>query len=240
MNRPFSRRLAVAATALGAAAMLAIAAPLSASAHVSLQENTATPGTFTILTFRVPNETADASITKLTVTLPGGKSLLDSVSYIPVPGWTTQLVTTKLATPIKNGDNTITEAVTQVIWTAQPGSEYGPGSEGQFKLFVGAIPDVGKLSLPVDQAYSDGTAVSWSGAVDSEHPAPVLYINDKAPASGDPDSAPETAVAAAPTVQGPSAGPDVLARVLGGIGLVLGVIALVIAVVGRRPARKVS
>ncbi|HEY4224994.1 MAG TPA: YcnI family protein [Pseudolysinimonas sp.] len=236
-----TRRLGVAALTLGAAALLAIGAPLSASAHVSLEENTATPGTFTTLTFRVPNETADgASTNKLTVTLPGGKSLLDSVSYIPVPGWTTELVTTKLDKPITDGDDTITEAVTQVIWTAEPGSEYGPGSEGQFKLFVGVVPDVGRLSLPTDQGYSDGSVVSWSGAADSEHPAPTLYVNDAAPTSDDPDSAPEATVATTPATSAATAGPDVLARVLGGIGLVLGAIALVIAIVGRGPQRKAS
>jgi len=237
MNSPLPRRLGAAAMALGSALLLAIAAPLSATAHVSLEVNTARPGTFTTLTFRVPNETADGAATdKLTVTLPSGMSLLDSVSYIPVPGWSTELVRTKLDTPIVDGDHTITEAVTRVVWTAQPGSEYGPGSEGQFKLFVGAIPDVGKLTLPAEQGYSDGSVVSWSGAIGSEHPAPVLYINDAAPAGDDPDSAPQTTVTA-PAATG-TAQPDVVARVLGAIGLVLGAVALLVAVVGRRPARK--
>jgi len=237
MNSPLPRRLGAAAMALGSALLLAIAAPLSATAHVSLEVNTARPGTFTTLTFRVPNETADGAATdKLTVTLPSGMSLLDSVSYIPVPGWSTELVRTNLDKPIVDGDHTITEAVTRVVWTAQPGSEYGPGSEGQFKLFVGAIPDVGKLTLPAEQGYSDGSVVSWSGAIGSEHPAPVLYINDAAPAGDDPDSAPQTTVTA-PAATG-TAQPDVVARVLGAIGLVLGAVALLVAVVGRRPARK--
>src|SRR3954447_9090019 len=120
-----SRRVGIGTLALGAATLLAIAAPLSASAHVSLEENTARPGTFTTLTFRVPNETADgASTNKLTVTLPTGKSLLGSVSFVPVPGWRAELVTSKLAAPITDGDDTITEAVTQVVWTADPGSGY--------------------------------------------------------------------------------------------------------------------
>ncbi len=234
-----TRRIGVTALTLGAAALLAIAAPLSAGAHVSLQENTASPGTFTTLTFRVPNESADgASMTRLTITLPTGKELLRSVEYVPVPGWTTELVTTKLDTPITDGDSTITEAITQVIWTAQPGSEYGPGSQGQFKLFVGPIPDVGALSLPASEGYSDGSVASWNGAADSEHPSPVLYVNDAAPKSGDPDSAPEATVAATAAASGAPAQPDVLARVLGGAGLVLGVVALLIAIVGRRPARK--
>ena len=238
MTTSTRRRLAAVALALGAATMLAISAPLSASAHVSLEENTASPGTFTTLTFRVPNETADgASTTKLTLTLPTGTSLLDSVSYIPVAGWTTELVTTKLATPITSGDDTITEAVTQVIWTATPGSEYGPGALGIFQLSVGPIPDVGQLKLPVEQGYSDGSAVSWNGGTNAEHPAPVLYVNDKPVVDHDPDSAPVTTVTT-PAPTSTTVGPDVLARVLGGLGLVLGAVGLVLAVVGRRPRRK--
>jgi len=241
MHTPHRRPVAVGALALGAAALLAIAAPLSASAHVSLEENTATPGTFTTLTFRVPNETADgASTNKLTVNLPSGADLLGSISYIPVPGWSADVITTKLATPITHGDQTITEAVTQVIFTAAPGSEYGPGSLGIFKLFVGPVPDVGQLKLAVDQGYSDGSVVSWNGAPDSEHPAPVLYVNDKPVVDHDADSAPVATV----TPQAPShpataaAQPDLLARGLGGAGLVLGAVALVLAIVGRRPKQE--
>ena len=239
MNTHTRRRVALAALALSAATLLAVAAPLSASAHVSLEENTATPGTFTTLTFRVPNETDAASTNKLTLTLPSDAGLLASVSYIPVPGWTTELVTTKLAKPIVNGDDTTTEAVTRVIWTATTGSEYGPGSEGIFKLFVGPVPDVGELKLPVDQDYSDGSVVSWSGGTDAEHPAPVLYIGDTPVVDHDADSAPVPSVET-PAHETAAAGPDVVARVLGGAGLVLGAVGLVIALVGRRPARKAS
>ena len=240
MTAPIRRRLAAAALALGAATLLALSAPLSASAHVSLEENTATPGSFTTLTFRVPNETADgASTNRLTLTLPTGTGLLDSVSYLPVPGWTAELVRTKLAAPITNGDDTITEAVTQVIWTANPGSEYGQGSLGIFRLFVGPIPDIGRLKLPTEQGYSDGSVVSWSGGTGSEHPAPVLYVDDNPVVDHDADSAPVTTVTTSPAAP-TTAAPDVLGRVLGGIGVVLGAVALVIAVAGRRPRKKVS
>jgi len=226
----------VGALALGAATLLAIVAPLSASAHVSLEENTASPGTFTTLTFRVPNEADGASTTKLTLTMPTGAGLLGSVSYIPVPGWSADMVTSKLATPITHGDDTITEAVTRVTFTATPGSEYGPGSLGIFKLFVGPVPDVGHLTIPVDQGYSDGTVVSWDGDTGSDHPAPVLYVDDKPVVDHDADSAPAATVAPdSGHVAGTSAAqPDVIARALGGVGLVLGAVALVIALVGRR------
>lgn len=208
---------------------------------MSLEQDTATPGTFTSLSFRVPNETANGTSTnKLTLTLPGGASLLQSISYIPVPGWTTELVSAKLATPIKNGDSTIAEAVTQVIWSAKPGSEYGLDSEGIFSLFIGAIPAVGRITLPVDQGYTDGSIVSWNGSVTSDHPAPVLYIENKPVVDTDAGGAPIPSITTTTASSSTAAGPDVLARVLGGIGPVLGVVALLIAVLGRGLRRKAS
>ncbi|CAN5520543.1 hypothetical protein BH10ACT6_BH10ACT6_01680 [soil metagenome] len=237
MTRKTFRTSGIAALALGAAALLATSAPLSASAHVSLESNTATPGSYDTLTFRVPNEATDGSATnKVTLTLPSDKGLLATVSYIPVPGWTAELVTTRLATPVVNGDQTTTEAVTQVIWTATVGAEYGEGALGVFKLFVGPIPQVGKITIPVEQGYTDGKVVSWGQAPDGDNPAPLLYITDKPVADHDADSAPQTTVSDehAPAASSDS-GTDIVARTLGGVGLVLGAVALVIAIVGRRP-----
>lgn len=240
MTRTFPRVIAASTVALGAAALLALTAPLSASAHVSLESNTATPGTFDTLTFRVPNESTDGATTnKLTINLPADAGLLDSVSFEPVAGWTAQLITTRLATPLVNGDQTTTEAVTQVVWTASPGSELGSGALGIFRLYVGPIPKVGSLKLPIDQGYSDGTTASWNGAPDSEHPAPVLYVTDPPVVDHDADSAPIPAVTTAPAAAASTTGgSDVVARVLGGAGLVLGAIGLVIALTGRRTAVK--
>lgn len=236
MTRMSPHAVAASTVALGAAALLALAAPLSASAHVSLESNTATPGTFDTLTFRVPNESTDGATTnRLTINLPADAGLLASVKFEPVAGWTAELVTTKLATPVVHGDQTTTEAVTQVVWTATPGSELGAGALGVFRLYVGPIPKVGSLKLPIDQGYSDGTTASWNGAPDSEHPAPVLYVTDPPVADHDADSAPNPAVTAHPATAATGGdGSDVVARVLGGAGLVLGAVGLVIALSGRR------
>ena len=226
-----SRRVRAAAIAGGAGILLALSAPLSASAHVSLEADTAEPGTFTTLTFRVPDESTDGDGTsRLTLTIPDS-SPFGSVSYIPAAGWTTELTTTTLAKPITNGDDTTTRAVTRVTWTAQPGSELGTGSLGLFRLYVGPVPKVGSVKLAVDQQYSDGTVVSWSGGAGSEHPAPVLYVTDPPVTDDDADSAPAvTTTPSASTV----AQPDVLARVLGILGLVVGAVGIVIGVTGRR------
>lgn len=224
MNRIIIR----AAAAVASGTLLALALPLAASAHVTVNPNAAEPGSFSLVSFRVPNESADAVTTSVTVTLPLDTPLA-YVSYVPVPGWTTELVTTKLDTPVEGEYGTITEAVSSVTWTAEPGSEIAAGQLQLFPLSVGPVPDTGSIALPTDQTYSDGTVVSWSEIGDDvEHPAPVLYIND-APQLDHHDGDAGVEVAAAET-----GSHDGVARGLGIAGLVLGTIGLVVAITGRR------
>jgi len=227
------------AAALATGVLLAIAVPLTASAHVTLASNRAAAGSDALLSFIVPTESATATTTKLELTIPQATPFAD-VSYIAVPGWTTQLVKETLDTPIIGDNGSITEAVTHVVWTATPGSEIVAGQVGIFPLEVGPVPNTGSIGLAIDQTYSDGTVVSWSETGENaKHPVPVLYVNDT-PSAGDKDTsepgAEVTATAGAvPYDAGTGAEPDVPARVLGIGGLVLGVIALVVAITTRRP-----
>ena len=88
--------------------------------------------------------------------------------------------------------------------------------------------------------------VSWSEeGENAEHPAPVLYVNAEAP-SGHHGAAPEdeaetagsqTPAAASDTTPAPTQ--DVLARVLGIAGLVVGAIGVAFGITARRrPASK--
>jgi len=238
MHIPVRRALA----ALGAGALLAVAAPLAASAHVTLQTNTAAPGSYALLTFKVPNESADGATTdSVAITLPTDHPLV-SASYVPVAGWTATATTEKLPKPITNGDDTLTQAVTRVTWTAPAGHGLPPGALGLFQLSVGPVPSVGSLAFPTDQRYSDGSVVSWSEkGAKAEHPAPVLYVNDAPPASGAVAPSPGvTASAAQPLGGAPASSPDVVARVFGIAGLVVGAVGLVVGIAGlsaRRRAR---
>lgn len=223
------RALVPALVAIGAGAALAVAAPLSASAHVTLQSDTAAVGSYTLLTFKVPNESADGATTdRVSITLPTDHPLV-AVSYVPVAGWTATATTEKLPAPITNGDDTITQATTEVTWTAPAGQGIPTGALGLFQLSVGPVPSVGSIPFPAEQAYSDGSVVSWSGTTGAEHPAPVLYVKDAPPAASGTTAAPATTLTAATPAQ-----PDVLARVLGILGLVVGVVGVIAAVAGRR------
>jgi uncharacterized protein YcnI len=224
--------------ALGAGALLALAAPLSASAHVTVSPGEAEPGSFSLVTVRVPNESATESTTRVELTIPEATPF-GYVSYVPVPGWTTELVKTTLPEPVETIYGEITEAVTSVIWTSDLGSEIVEGQIQLFPLSVGPVPDTGSIMLATDQTYSDGTVVSWSDdGEDAEHPAPVLYVND-APATDEHDAAAggdAGTVSLSSQVQAGANQPDVLARVLGIAGLAVGIVGVVFGIASRRRA----
>ena len=228
-------RYAKSALAIAAGATLALAAPLAASAHVTLDDNTAEAGSFSVITFKVPNESATEATTKVTVTLPADTPFA-YVSYVPVPGWTTELTKTTLDTPVEGEDGTVTEAVTAVTWTADAGSEIQDGQIQFFPLSVGPVPNTGSIVLPVDQTYTDGTVVSWSETgEDAEHPAPVLFVNDAPAADHHGGSDDDASIDVTETdAAGTSSSTDVLARVLGIGGLVIGAVGIVLAVTARR------
>lgn len=225
--------LLFAGTAILAGAALALAVPLTASAHVTIGTNQADPGSYPVIDFKVPTESATAATTAIDITLPQDTPF-GYVAYVPVAGWDVQLVREKLATPIETDDGSVTEAVSHVIWTAQPGHEITADQYGIFPVLLGGVPDTGSIVLAVKQTYSDGTVVDWAGTDEgAEHPAPVLFVND-APAAdhhadGDDHDGPSAEVSgdAAPAS-------DAIARGLGIGGLVVGAVGVVVAVTARR------
>jgi uncharacterized protein YcnI len=232
------RTLITTTLAVGAGALLAIAAPLAASAHVEVTPNTAAAGTYADITFRVPTESATATTTKVEVDIPAATPFAN-VSYVAVPGWNAELVTETLPKPIIVEKTQLTEAVTRVIWTAQPGSEIRENEIRQFTLSVGPVPDTGKIVLNALQTYSDGSVVKWTGTGENaDHPSPVLYVNDEPVAEHDADAVttPVAAHGSETTTAAPSS--DTLARVLGIGGLVVGAVSVVLSVVTLR--RKVT
>lgn len=210
---------ALAAVAIGG--FLAVAVPLSASAHVTVSPNQAAPGGWTYVPFRVPTESDTASTTGLVVHLPTDTPFT-SVSYQPTPGWTGQVTTETLPHPVDLSGNTITEAPTTITFAATAGGT-APGQFQTFTVALGPVPDTGHVVMPATQTYSDGKVVEWKATPeevakdDTLEPAPVLWINDAPPADEH---------------SGAAAAPDTAARSSDGVALGLSIAALVIAAAG--------
>ncbi|GEB45805.1 YcnI family copper-binding membrane protein [Microbacterium testaceum] len=249
MSRKTTLRRALAGLAAGAA--LAIAVPLAASAHVTVNPNTATPGSYATVNFRVPTESETASTVKLEVTLPTDTPLT-SVLVEPVPGWTATVEKGALPAPVEVDGNTVSDGPLKIVWQADPGVGIGQDQFQIFSAVLGPIPDTGHLVLPAVQTYSDGSVVDWTNtpeqvaADDTLEPAPVLYINDTPPASGHGGHSGHGSASAAPTMDDHSMEASSQTGDSSGLSLGLSIAALVIAVVGallgafavsRRPKR---
>ncbi|KNX39038.1 YcnI family copper-binding membrane protein [Luteipulveratus halotolerans] len=231
---------------VGALAGLTLAGTAaSASAHVRVTPSTTAAGSYSQLTFRVPNERDDASTTKVTVTLPQADPFL-SVSVKPVPGWAISTATAKLPKPVDDEGTTITEAVRTVTWTASGANAIRPEQYQEFAISVGKLPAAGKtVVLPADQTYSNGEVVRWNqpteaGAAEPDKPAPALTVTA---AEGGHGAAPAAAPSAAPAAaaapeSGGTASTDSTARWLGGGGLLAGVVGIGAGVLGWTRPRK--
>jgi uncharacterized protein YcnI len=238
MTRPTLLKRAAVVAAAVAALTLALAGP--ASAHVTVNPNTATQGGYTKVTFRVPNETDSTDTTKLEVNLPTDTPVA-SVSLKPAAGWTAVTAKTKLATPIKSGDREITEAITKITWTAQAGTAIKPGQFQEFDVSLGPLPAANQMIFKALQTYSDGDVVRWidEPATDGsqpEHPAPVLTLTPAA-ATG---ASPAAAGPAVTTVADASGDPRNTGVVLGIAAIVLGLIGLAFGLLAYRRSGRMT
>ncbi|KQR88530.1 YcnI family copper-binding membrane protein [Microbacterium sp. Leaf179] len=244
---PFLRRALV---GLAAGAALAIAVPLAASAHVTVNPDTATPGSYATVNFRVPTESETASTVKLEVTLPTDTPL-SAVLVQPVPGWTATVEKGALPAPVEVDGNTLTDAALKIVWQADPDVGIGQDQFQVFSAVLGPVPDTGHVVLPAAQTYSDGSVVDWAAtpdevaADDTLEPAPVLYINDTPPTGahshGTASAAPShehdageasSASGSASDSSGVALGLSIAALIVAAAGAVLGALAL-----SRRPKR---
>ena len=234
---------------LTAGAALAVAVPLAASAHVTVNPNTATPGSYATVNFRVPTESETASTVKVEVALPTDTPL-SAVLVEPVPGWTATVEKGALPAPVEVDGNTISDAALKIVWQADPGVGIGQDQFQIFSAVLGPVPDTGHLLLPATQTYSDGEVVDWAAtpdevaADDTLEPAPVLYINDAPPttehshgtststsSASDDHSSEATATTSDPS-SGVALGLSIAALVVAAAGAVLGALAF-----ARRPKR---
>ena len=243
MSRKHALRATVFAVAFGATGLLGAGV---ASAHVTADVYGAEPqkGGSATIALRVPNEEADAGTVKVEVDFKP-EYAISSVRYKPVPGWTAEVTKTQLPSPVKNGKNLdVTNPVTKIVFTAQPGSGIAKGDTefGEFEITASTLPStVDQLVLPAIQTYDSGEVVSWNqestGGAEPENPAPTVRLaaastsdaHDMASSSGSGSSAEDST--------------DGTARWLGGTGLIVGALGLGVgggAVLRSRKAGKAS
>jgi uncharacterized protein YcnI len=154
-NRSRTARIAV-SLALAAAASLVAAAAASAHAHVSPPVSLS--GETQLYSLAVPTEKEGATTTRIVLTVPKGFSI---DSFVPSQGWKRTVQSTG------SGENTVVQKVT---WT---GGNVPPEEDSLFQ-FLGAASKSGTYTFQVQQTYSDGSIVNWSGPESSDTPAPMI------------------------------------------------------------------
>jgi uncharacterized protein YcnI len=251
------KRLTAAALAMAAFSLTLLAWVGPADAHVTVSAPGAVRGgRDTVITFRVPTESATESTVGLKVRLPTSTPLL-GLLVRPVPGWTATVIRTKLAHPVSTDDGPVTQAVSEIDWTATGGGT-GPDGFQEFAVIVGQLPTTPTLTFKVIQHYSDNTNASWvevagPGAAEPEHPAPTLDLaapsgptttgSAAAPTTAAATTAPAPTPAAAtmsmssPVTTSSNRAASTVAIALAGVGILLGGAALGIAYSGRRAVK---
>jgi uncharacterized protein len=155
----------------------------------------------------------------------------------PLPGWTSKETSVMLTTPIKTDDGDITDAVSEIDWSADSASAgIPPGHFQQFVIIAGLLPNVSSLTFKAIQLYSDGTTVSWidtpapGSTADLAHPARVLTLAPAASASAVGSASPVAESSTTPVASGTNGASKGAATA----GIILGAVALTLVLLRRR------
>jgi periplasmic copper chaperone A len=179
LPRPLAR-LAILGTAVLTALAASVVVAGSASAHVTVSSQDATPGGYGKITFRVPNESDTASTVALRIQVPQ-EAAMTSLRTQPLPGWTVTRTTSDLEAPLEFQGEEISSYVSVIEFRAEDGGGIAPGEFQEFALSGGPFPEADELTIPAVQVYSDGNESAWieptvAGQEEPERPAPVLTL----------------------------------------------------------------
>jgi uncharacterized protein YcnI len=147
--------------ALAAALTLALIVPVAASAHARVSPAVSVKGELQLYSLAVPTEKSGLTTTKIVMTVPSGFGI---DSFVPPPtGWTQHVQ------QMGSGDSAV---VTKVTWT---GGNTPTGQDSLFQ-FLAQPASAQTYTFGVEQTYSDGSIVNWSGPESSEAPAPTIKV----------------------------------------------------------------
>jgi uncharacterized protein YcnI len=144
-------------TALGVA-VAALIAVSTAAAHARVSPPVSLAKELQLYSLAVPTEKENLKTTKIVLTVPKGFGI---DSFAPAPGWTQQLQQTG------SGDSAVVQKVT---WT---GGSVPTGEDSLFQ-FLAQPAKAGTYTFQVQQTYSDGSIVNWTGSEASAAPAPTI------------------------------------------------------------------
>jgi uncharacterized protein YcnI len=188
-----------------------------ASAHVVVYPQQTTQGAYEKFTVRVPSEKKDVNTVK--VELRFNPADVTISRFEPKPGWTYQVT------------RDASGAITSVVWTAQ-GDGLSPTEFAEFNMQGKVSDKATSITWKAYQTYKDGSVVEWVGAAGSDTPASVTQVAAK-PAGADTAGNHDTGHAAGGTAAANGGGSS-LPLVLSIVGIVLGALALITALVRRR------
>ena len=186
---------------LGAVAVAVLAAAASASAHAHISPPVALAKEGQLFSLDVPTEKEGATTTKIVLTCPSGFSI---DSFVDAPGWKRQVQSTG------SGEDSVIQSVT---WS---GGRV-PTDEISHFAFLAQPQSSQTYTFSVEQTYSDGSVVDWSGPGSSDTPAPTIEAKDSLGGGG-------------------SSTLTIVALVVGAVGVLLGAIALAARGSGRQLA----
>jgi uncharacterized protein YcnI len=182
-----------------AAALAALVLPTAAFAHARVSPPVSLAKQLQLYSLVVPTEKENVATTKIVLTVPAGFSI---DSFVPSPGWHRVLAQTG------SGESAVIQKVT---WS---GGDV-PTEEDSLFQFLAEPSSSGTYTFQVQQTYSDGSIVNWSGSESSDAPAPTIEAKSSLGGGGTPVV-------------------TIIAIVLGALGVILAVAALIIRGSGKR------
>ncbi|OJX65512.1 MAG: hypothetical protein BGO95_10645 [Micrococcales bacterium 73-13] len=230
------RPLIMGGAALVGAVALTLGGALAASAHVGLSGSSDEAGASSLLTFSFSHGCDGSPTTGLTIQIPEG---INSVTPQIDALWDVEKVTEQLQTPIQDAHgNEITERVAQVVYTAK--TPFADGYRGEATLSLTLPEDAAgsSLAFPTIQSCEVGenawVQIAEEGQThdDLDSPAPtfaVVATSTEADAGhDDSSSAAEDEEAAAAPAAADQTPLVVTSLIVGALGLILAVVALMI------------
>jgi uncharacterized protein YcnI len=151
-------------------AAVLLAVPAVAGAHAEISPKVSLSGQLQLYSLAVPTEKSGATTTGVVLTVPSGFSI---DSFVPAPGWH------RVLQQSGSGDNAVIQKVT---WTGG----HTPTGEDSLFQFLAQPASTSTYTFTVQQTYSDGSLVDWSGPETADAPAPRIDVESAVGSGGTP------------------------------------------------------